>query len=303
MRLRPLEAVNLASVILLSALTLAVHGHLADPGGILLRYAIMAAGVVGIALLARREARLPPSLRILVNFYPMALIPFLYESLGPLIPAVNPHPRDALLIAADRRLFHTDATVWLERWTNPRLTDVLFVAYLTYYFIAIALGVVVWLKDRPALRRLVFTLTLSYFASYAGYFAVPALGPRYALADKHFKPIAATATSQTIVATLDRLEHTKFDVFPSGHTMIAVVVLLVAWKRARRAFWFLMPVAAALIVSTVYCRYHYVVDLMAGAILALVCVPLGDRIYDWWMGQRVPGAWSVVRGPWSRTKD
>ena len=66
-------------------------------------------------------------------------------------------------------------------------------------------------------------LTLSYFASYAGYFAVPALGPRYALADKHFKPIAVTATSKAIVATLDELEHTKFDVFPSGHTMIAVV--------------------------------------------------------------------------------
>lgn len=295
MRVRPLEVVNLAAVFLLSALTLFVARRLANPGGILLRYGILAAGVAGVAALARREERLPAPLRILVNFYPMALIPLLYESLGPLIPAVNPHPRDSILIAADRALFGRDATVLLEPWTRPWLTDALFVAYLTYYFIAIALGVVMWAKDRTSLRRFVFTLTLSYFASYAGYFVVPALGPRYALADKHFKPIAVTATSQAIVATLDELEHTKFDVFPSGHTMIAVVVLLVAWKRARRVFWILLPIASALVVSTVYCRYHYVVDLVAGTILAFVCVPVGDGIYDRWMERsKVPGPRSNV---------
>ena len=283
MRLRPLEAINLAAVIVLSALTLLLQRRLADPGGILLRYGLMAAGIAGIALLARREERLSSALQVLINFYPMALVPFLYESLGPLIPAANPSARDGLLIAADRALFGTDPTVWLERLARPWLTDVLFVAYLTYYFIAIALGVVLWLKDRSDLRRLVFTLTLSYFVSYAGYFAVPALGPRYALAARHFKPIDVTTTSRTIVATLDELERTKFDVFPSGHTMIAVVVLIVAWKRARRAFWVLLPFATALVVSTVYCRYHYVVDLIAGAILAFACVPLGDRIYDRWM--------------------
>jgi membrane-associated phospholipid phosphatase len=37
---------------------------------------------------------------------------------------------------------------------------------------------------------------------------------------------------------------------------------------------------ALLAASTVYCRYHYVVDVLAGLGLAVVTVPLGDRIYD-----------------------
>jgi membrane-associated phospholipid phosphatase len=76
------------------------------------------------------------------------------------------------------------------------------------------------------------------------------------------------------------LEKTKLDVFPSGHTMISVAVLIVAWKRARDVFWWLLPIATGLIISTVYCRFHYVVDLIAGTALAFVFVPIGDRIYD-----------------------
>jgi membrane-associated phospholipid phosphatase len=86
--------------------------------------------------------------------------------------------------------------------------------------------------------------------------------------------------SRAIASTLDELEHTKCDVFPSGHTMVAVLVLIVAYQRARDAFWWLLPVAVGLVVSTVYCRFHYVVDVIAGAVLAILAVPVGDRLYD-----------------------
>jgi membrane-associated phospholipid phosphatase len=62
--------------------------------------------------------------------------------------------------------------------------------------------------------------------------------------------------------------------------MVAVLVLIVAYQRARDAFWWLLPVAIGLIVSTIYCRFHYVVDVVAGAVLAILAVPLGDWTYD-----------------------
>ena len=42
--------------------------------------------------------------------------PFVFESLGPLIAAARGRARDDFLIAADRFLFGTDLTVWLERF-------------------------------------------------------------------------------------------------------------------------------------------------------------------------------------------
>lgn len=285
-RLRPLEAVNLLTLAVLSALTLRLDGRAPEAGSILARYAIMAGGLVLVAAAVRREDRLPPALRFVLNFYPIAFVPILYESLGPLITAARPVARDDLLIAADRALLGTDATVWLHRFIHPVLTDLFFVAYLSYYFLAISLGVVIWRRDSGIARRFIFTLTVSYVLSYAGYFALPALGPRVALASRHTVPLETTAVSRVISSTLDELERTKFDVFPSGHTMIAVVVLIVAYERARDAFWWLLPVATCLVISTVYCRFHYIVDVIAGALLAVVTVPLGDWIYDRWTGRR-----------------
>jgi len=279
-RPRPLEALNLLTLALLSALALWLDGRVDDSAGILTRYALMAAGVLIVMAAARREDRLSPLLRVLVNFYPIAFVPILYESLGPLIVAARPLAHDDLLIAADRWLFHADPTVELQRFLVPALTDLFFVAYLTYYFIAIALGAVIWRRNRSTARRFIFTLTLAYVVSYAGYFALPALGPRVALASRHTVPLETTSVSRTISSTLDELENTKFDVFPSGHTMIAIVVMIVAFQRARAAFWSLLPVAVCLVISTVYCRYHYVVDVIAGAALAVLTVPLGDRLYD-----------------------
>ncbi len=264
----------------MSLLTLVLYRRLADPGGLLLRYAVLALALAIITALVRREKRLPGPIRFLVDFYPAAFIPVLYETLGVLIFAARGGAKDALLIAADRALFGVDVTVWLERFVRPWLTDVFFVAYTTYYFISLALGFVLWIRDIPALRRYIFTLTLCYYVSYAGYFAVPALGPRFALASRQTVFLELTPVAAAIAQTLDELEHTKLDVFPSGHTMLAAAVLFVAFRRARDLFWWLLPVATCLILSTVYCRYHYVVDVLAGLILAAVTVPLGDRIYD-----------------------
>ena len=190
-----------------------------------------------------------------------------------------------MLAAADRALFGVDVTVWLQRFVRPALTNFFYLSYTSYYFIGLALGFVLWRRSKANLRRFILTLTLCYYVSYAGYFLVPALGPRIALAGRHAVVLESTALSAAIARTLNELEHTKFDVFPSGHTMIAAAVLLVAFRRARDVFWALLPIALCLIASTVYCRYHYVVDVLAGLILACAAVPIGDRIYDLWMAR------------------
>jgi membrane-associated phospholipid phosphatase len=278
--IRPVEALNFLALIVLSVATVFLRDRLADPAAIELRYAIMGAALLLVTLLVRRRERLPGWAQFLVDFYPAAFIPVLYETLGPLIAAARGHARDAVLIAADRALFGTDVTVWLQRLVNPVLTTLFYLSYTTYYFIALALGFVLLRRSAEDLQRFLFTVTLCYYVSYAGYFALPALGPRFALAESHTVVLETTRIAATIERTLNELEHTKYDVFPSGHTMIAVAVLLVAFRRARDVFWYLLPFATLLVLSTVYCRYHYVIDVIAGIVFAVVTVPLGDAIYE-----------------------
>lgn len=299
MRVRPQEAIHYVALLLLSALTFAMRRRLPDPEGALLTYAAVGLGLLLVTVLAQREERLPTPLAILVDFYPTILLPIVFNTLGPLIRAVSGSLRDEPLIAADRALFGTDVTVWLERFTHPLLNDLLFLFYATYYFIGLALGAVLWRRDRATAHRLIFTLMLVYYVSYAGYFTLPALGPRYAQADLYTVSLETSPVARAISGAINTLEKTKADAFPSGHTMIAVAVLMVAWRRARNVFPYFLLVASGLIVSTVYCRYHYVVDVLAGILIAAVTVPVGDALYDRLVearGSRLPKEISPAAG-------
>lgn len=292
MRIRPTESIHFAALAVLTVMALLLRHRLEDLSAMLLGYAGLAAVLIVMTILARRADSLPMPWSFLVDFYPAAFLPLLFNTLEPLIQALRGGPRDDLLIAADRAIFGVDVTVWMQRLVRPPLNDLFYVFYSTYYFIALTLAVVLWNRDRATARRFVFTLMVVYYVSYAGYFCIPALGPRFAQASEYTVSLTTTPIARFINDTINSLEKTKFDVFPSGHTMISVAVLIVAWKRARDVFWVLFPVATGLIIATVYCRYHYVVDVIAGTTLAFATVPLGDRWYDAWMRRK-----SVVASP------
>jgi membrane-associated phospholipid phosphatase len=287
-RLRPTEAIHFAALFLLTVLTVIFWKNLEDPRGMLLAYGALALALFPMVYLSRRQDRLPAPVSLLLDFYPAAFVPIVFNTLSPLITATRGGARDGLLIAADRAIFGVDVTVWMEQFSRPWLNDLLYTFYATYYFIALIPGLILWFRDRAAARRFVFTLMLVYYVSYAGYFTIPALGPRFAQADLYTKSLTESPISRVINDTINHLEKTKLDVFPSGHTMISMAVLIVMWKRARDVFWWLLPIASLLIVATVYCRFHYVIDLIAGTTLAFIVVPLGDRLYDWAMSVSAP---------------
>ena len=80
---------------------------------------------------------------------------------------------------------------------------------------------------------------------------------------------------------LDTAESVKVDCFPSGHTAGAVLVILATRKWMPRLFWVVLPIASSLIFATVYLRYHYVIDLIAGAALAVAAFWVSGLVTDW----------------------
>jgi len=52
----------------------------------------------------------------------------------------------------------------------------------------------------------------------------------------------------------------------------AVVVSLVAWRHQPRLAYLLVPIAGSVMIATVYGRFHYVLDALTGAALAMAVV-------------------------------
>ena len=79
--------------------------------------------------------------------------------------------------------------------------------------------------------------------------------------------------------TLDRLESAHYDCFPSGHGELTII----AWWSSRQISKWLsgmyLAYTLSIIIATVYLRYHYTVDLVAGGLLAAVLIAGGPIMY------------------------
>ena len=216
-------------------------------------------------------------------FYPIVFIPILFDSFADLLPWVSPILRDPVLIQLDLALLGTHPTVWLDRFIHPWLTEILTWAYATYYFLPVVLVVALyWRGKEMSFDRAVFGVALGFYLSYLGYFLFPAIGPRFTLTHLQTVDLHGIFSADTIRDTLNFLERFKQDAFPSGHTAVVLLVLFYAWQFVRGLFWVFLPVVVALIFSTVYLRYHYVVDVLAGIALAVLCVVLERVTTNLW---------------------
>jgi membrane-associated phospholipid phosphatase len=209
------------------------------------------------------------------------LIPITYKELGYLIPRIHPRDFDTALAAIDYRLLGVHPTIWLERFTWPVLTEVLQLTYSTYYFLPIILGAVLWRRRTLEFYFWVFVIVLGFYVSYVGYISVPAIGPRFLteIAQAQTMPLTGVWLFATVRETLDRAEGITRDCFPSGHTELTLLVLYYSRLFDRRVFWWLFPIGTGVIISTVYLRYHYLIDVLAGAVVAIVIIVIAKPLY------------------------
>jgi len=224
--------------------------------------------------------------RVLCDFSPIFFIIVIYELLGGITPYLRPDV-DNLLIKIDLVLFGAYPTVWLERFLIPWVADILALAYSSYYFIPLVLILILYFWGKAEEFSLtISTLLLGYYISYVGYIIMPAIGPRFTLASLQQVPLQGGAIFNSVVNTLNALEGNQRDCFPSGHTQVALISLWFALKYKRPLFWIYLPICMALIFSTVYLRYHYVIDLAAGFVFAGITLLIGPRLLGWWEGHR-----------------
>jgi membrane-associated phospholipid phosphatase len=220
---------------------------------------------------------------LIAGWYPVVLIPVTYKELSYLIPLVHPRDYDDVLAAIDYRFLGVYATVWIERFTWPPLTEVLQLTYSTYYFLPIVLGVALWRSGRfEDFHFWVFIVALGFYVSYIGYIAVPAIGPRFlpAIVQAQTFPLTGVWLFGSVRELLDRAEGVTRDCFPSGHTELTLLVLIYARALHRRVFWWLLPLGVGIILSTVYLRYHYVIDVVAGVLVAIIVKMIAKPLYS-----------------------
>ena len=212
------------------------------------------------------------------------VLPFHFNQIGLIIGHLRPDAHlqiEAWLIQADRWLFATDPTRWIERWHHPVLTELLQWIYASFYFLPFILAYFLLRQGQKRnLAKLLFALVAGFLLSYVGYLLMPARSPHYVLHTP--APLEGVLAAEAIWELLiAQWGINKFDAFPSGHTGVSLILLFYAWRWSRKAFGILLPIVSTLIFSTVYLRFHYFIDLSAGTALAVVTIGLTWYVSHW----------------------
>ncbi len=276
---RPVTQLSVLFLLFLFALTILNYSRIPGAGILALRY-----GAAGVAVFftdwTSRKRPHSALIKFIYILMPLFVILFTFDSMGHLTAYINPPDKDALLARLDSYIVGPVPDAWLEWMISPALTVILQVCYTSYYFIPIIFCLILLFgKEVEKFDIALFGITLGFFVSYIGYIIVPALGPRYYLEGQFTHSLMRDGLARAINSTLNFLEGTNRDAFPSGHTEIVLIVLMYAWRYKRLFFWLALPLASGLVLATMYLRYHYVVDVIAGALLAPVCVRAADWLY------------------------
>lgn len=227
------------------------------------------------------------ALRLLGEIYLPLIFPLFYAEMEYLGVIYFPFENslDPALIRLEQWLFGFQPSLeWSRAWPWPWFHELMEFAYFTYYFLAAAY---VWLLMRApglapeprwdALRDFVRDLSVTMLICYTFYTLFPAWGPKYFRLG-HIEVGGGPFTA--IMRHIHENGAILGAAFPSSHVAASLVPWWHTWIRFPRHRWWMTTLFVLLCMSTVYNRYHYVVDVIAGLLLGALVMYGGARLGD-----------------------
>ena len=246
-------------------LVLAV-GPLDRDAGLFLGFLLANIGVIGWCW--RRET--PRRWQLRLWFYPLALNT-VFPLMGSAVLKITAHRFDLPLAGLDRMMFGATLSGRAQWLVTPLLTEVLSFCYLIFFPYVYLSWFYYAKRGLPLLRKLMVGMFTIYGIGFLGYSWVPAGGPHLALADEFTVPLtgwAITRFNAYIVASGSN----GVDVFPSLHCAVSGFLLCFDRQHARWRYRLYLVPCCGLWVATIYLRYHYFTDVVAGFALAAFAV-------------------------------
>ena len=236
---------------------------------LIISYTLLFAFVVLMAYLRKSKIKLP-NRQLILFIYPLIFFFLLFETIWMLLPYFNNVRYDELMAKIDFSLLTINPTAWIEFIINPYLTDFMYLCYFFYF--PMPLIIVGWMfkkKMFPEIQDTIIFYFICYYTAYITYFLVPVEGPRFYLAALHTVKLDGIILAEPVRQIVNFFESNKLDCFPSLHSAILIVTMMVTWKHNKKLYYVFFPFAIGIMISLIYCRYHYFIDMIAGLFYAI----------------------------------
>lgn len=223
--------------------------------------------------------------RVLLDWLPFTAVLILYDYSRGLAGRIGMplHMEDIAWV--DEHAFGVLPTVWLQdhfmHAGDPRWWDgVATLVYSTHFFATPILAAVLWIRARPLWIAFVTRIIALSLAGLLTYILFPAAPPWYAAREAAIDPVLRGSSRGWLELSINhagnllqqgQLASNPVAAMPSLHTAFALTITLFVLRRFSTAWrWLLLAYPILMGISLVYLGEHYVVDVVAGIVYAIV---------------------------------
>jgi membrane-associated phospholipid phosphatase len=236
------------------------------------------------------------TLGFLRHFYPVVLYAGFFAETGLLDQMFVQGYLDPVVIGWDHRLFgFQPSLVFMEQLPFLLVSEIFYSAYFSYYVMIGGVGLTLYLRNRRQFFHYVSVVSFVFYFCYILYIFLPVVGPPiffraipgYNL-PANLQQLASVAQYPEAVKSgwFYRIMKWIYQVFeapgaaiPSSHVAIALCTVYFSFRYIRGIRWLHLIMVVLLCLATVYCRYHYVSDVLAGIAIAVLLIPTGNWLY------------------------
>ncbi len=275
-----LSEVALCTYLILTGLLLAFH-HSAVPGALSLLLVRIAGVLTVITLaLARPSSNQRRALEIVRLLFPLAMLAYLYGETDKLNNFLFSEDLDPFFSGVENNLFGfqpSESFALAMPWNW--FAEAMYFGYFSYYIMLLVVPLHIYftrgLRDA---NRVMFIILHSFFIFYLVFILLPVGGPQFYFTD--WPPLPGGYFFGPVMRLIQQLGEAPTGAFPSSHVSICIMLVLLSARYARTLLKYILPVALLLVMSTVYIRAHYVIDILAAGLVTWPLYSFSRTIHD-----------------------
>jgi membrane-associated phospholipid phosphatase len=208
------------------------------------------------------------------------------------LPIVNPTSLDWSLYELDLALFGFEPAMAMDAIVTSITSEWFAFFYFSYFFLLAihVIPILLAMRNRRVLNEFALGMLFVFCIGHTVYMLVPGYGPYKAMADEFAHTLPSGMWIDTVMATVASGGAQK-DIFPSLHTAAPFFIALFSYRQRRSLpFRYTWPIvlffSLNIVIATMFLRWHYIIDVVAGLLLACFALVASVRVTRWELTRR-----------------
>lgn len=213
------------------------------------------------------------------HIYPIILSGYFYAETV----YFNPFKMDAIdpfLLQWDQMIFGFQPSIYFsETFPNLFWSEIMYFSYFSFYLLIAGFVLYVFFLKKTILNEVIFKLSFSMYFFYFIFLLIPSEGPQFYFNEPQ-NQLPDAYFFNHIMHFIQKMAEQPTGAFPSSHVGISIIILIISYNRMMPFFKLSWPFVVLLILSTVYIKAHYFVDILGGLFIAPIILYLSHKIFS-----------------------